>query len=86
MVDWWSETDDAILECLRSTGAMSPGELGGRVGISESEAIAFLCMLARQGRVCIRLVALNDEPATELSATPPGTTATVGFSSISRAC
>src|SRR6266542_6851725 len=24
MIDWWSETDHAILECLRETGPMSP--------------------------------------------------------------
>jgi hypothetical protein len=62
MVDWWYETEHAIVECLGSGGAMSPGELG-RVGISEGEAIAFLCMLARERKVSIRLVGLNDEPA-----------------------
>jgi hypothetical protein len=63
MVDWWSETEHAIVECLGSAGAISPGELGRRVGISEDEAIAFLCMLARERKVSIRLVGLNDEPA-----------------------
>lgn len=63
MLDLWTETDAAVLECLRHAGAMSPGDLGQRVGISEGEAIAFLCMLARQGKVAIRLVELNGEPA-----------------------
>ena len=65
MIDWWTETDNAILECLRTAGAMSPAELGQRVGTSEGETIAFLCMLARQGKVRIRLVALNGEPASQ---------------------
>jgi len=67
MVDWWSETEDAIVECLGSGGAMSPGELGRRVGISEGEAIAFLCMLVRERKVSICLVGLNDEPASRMA-------------------
>jgi len=63
MVDWWSEIERAIVECLGSGGAISPGELGRQVGISEGEAIAFLCMLARERKVSIRLVGLHDEPA-----------------------
>ncbi len=63
MIDWWTETDNAILECLRTAEAMSPAELGQRVGTSEGETIAFLCMLARQGKVRIHLVGLNGEPA-----------------------
>lgn len=56
MIDWWVETDTAILECLQRGGPMSPVELAHRVGISEGEARAFLLMLAREGRVRIRLV------------------------------
>ena len=67
MLDLWTETDGAVLECLRDAGAMSPGDLGKRVGISEGEAVAFLCMLARLGKVRIRLVELNDEPARRIS-------------------
>jgi len=67
MVDWWSETEDAIVKCLGTGGAMSPGELGRRVGISEGEAIAFLCMLARERKVSIRLVGLNEEPASRVA-------------------
>jgi DNA-binding Lrp family transcriptional regulator len=63
MNDWWSETDRSILECLREAGPVSPGDLGRRVGISEGEATAFLCMLATQGKVRIRLAELNDERA-----------------------
>jgi hypothetical protein len=34
MVDWWPEIEHGIVECLGSGGAMSPGELGHRIGIS----------------------------------------------------
>ena len=63
MVDWWSETEHAIVECLEHNGPMSPEDLARRVGISEGEATAFLCMLAREKKVLIRLVGLKDAPA-----------------------
>ena len=56
MVDWWSETEHDIVECLRRDGMLSPAELGQRVGVSETEATVFLCMLAREGKIRIRLV------------------------------
>jgi DNA-binding Lrp family transcriptional regulator len=59
MIDWWAETDNAVLECLRKAGPMNPRDLADRIGISEGEATAFLCMLAAEGRVRIRLVELN---------------------------
>ena len=59
MIDWWKETDSAILECLRRHGAMSPAALGRHLGMSEGEATAFLAMLVREGKVSIRLVELN---------------------------
>ena len=62
MVDWWSETEHDIVECLHRDGALSPAELGCRVGVSETEAAMFLCMLAREGKVRIRLVESVDEP------------------------
>lgn len=63
MVDWWSETEHAIVECLGSDGPMSPEDLAQRVGISEGETTAFLCMLARERKLSIRLVDLKDAPA-----------------------
>ena len=63
MIDWWSEIEHGIVECLGRGGPMSPGELGHRVGISEGETIAFLCMLARDGKVSIQLVGLHAEAA-----------------------
>ena len=71
MIEWWPEIERGILECLGSGGPMSPAELGRRVGISEGEAITFLCMLAREGKVSIRLVGLHAAPATR-TAPPTG--------------
>jgi predicted ArsR family transcriptional regulator len=62
MIDWWSETEHAMVECLSSAGPMSPQELAHRVGISEGEAISFLCMLAREKKVAIQLVGLTGAP------------------------
>ena len=59
MIDWWSETEHAIVECLAGTGPMSPRDLARRVGISEGEAISFLCMLVREQKVAIQLVGLT---------------------------
>ena len=56
MIDWWSETEHAIVARLGSDGPMSPEDLAQRVGISEGETTAFLCMLAREKKVMIRLV------------------------------
>lgn len=63
MVDWWSETEHAMVECLESGGPMSPEDLAQRLGISEGEATAFVCMLAREKKLVIRLVASKDAPA-----------------------
>ena len=57
----WTDTDDAILECLRQRGAMSPVELAERMGISPGECTTLLCLLATQGRVKIGLVELPEE-------------------------
>ena len=62
MVDWWSETEHAIVECLRREGPMSPEGLAQRLGISEGETTAFLCMLAREEKLSIRLVGLTEAP------------------------
>jgi hypothetical protein len=62
MVDWWSETEQAIVKCLRSAGPMSPEDLVRRVDISEGETTAFLCMLAREKKIVIHLVGAADAP------------------------
>jgi hypothetical protein len=64
MIEWWSEIEQGII-VPRKRWTLSPGELGHRVGISEGEAIAFLCMLARERKVSIRLVGLHAEPANQ---------------------
>jgi len=63
MIDWWTETDSEILECLRRNGPMSPDELGGHIGMSDDEVSAFLCMLSREGKVRIRLVEASHSDA-----------------------
>jgi hypothetical protein len=63
MLDWWSETESAILGSLGSAGPMSPEDVARRIGISESETTAFLCMLARENKISIRLVAVKEAPA-----------------------
>jgi DNA-binding Lrp family transcriptional regulator len=61
MIDWWSETDHAILRCLGTGGPMSPEELSRRVGLSAGELAVFLAMLVREGRIRIRSVDLGEE-------------------------
>jgi DNA-binding Lrp family transcriptional regulator len=61
MEDWWTDTDNAILECLRERGAMSPVELARRLGISPGESTTLVCLLAAQGKVKVRLVELEEE-------------------------
>jgi DNA-binding Lrp family transcriptional regulator len=62
----WNEVDKTILDCLRSGGPMSPGELGRRIGMSEGETTSFLALLIHQGTVKIELVQA-DESATPLT-------------------
>jgi DNA-binding IclR family transcriptional regulator len=50
--------DAEILDCLAAHGVMSVGDLCEEIGVSEGEMIAFLAMLARQGRVRISQVEL----------------------------
>ncbi len=61
MIDWWRETDHAILDCLLATGPMSPEDLSRRIGLSAGETSAFVAMLVREGRLRIRLVELVEE-------------------------
>lgn len=67
MIDWWSESEHAILECLGDGAALSPEDLARCVGMSEQDTIAFVCMLAREGKLRIRLVGLADEPAATIA-------------------
>jgi hypothetical protein len=65
MIDWWTEVDGAILDCLDQAGSMSLTDLACQVGLSEGEAAHFVSMLVREGKVRIRAVELNDPPQAE---------------------
>lgn len=65
MIDWWTEVDGAIVDCLGQAGQMSLADLALRVGLSEGEATHFVSMLVREGKVRIRAVELNDPPEAE---------------------
>ncbi len=67
MIDWWSETDHAIVECLRASGPMSPEDLSHRTGLSLGEITAFLAMLVREGRIRVRVVELTQEEGNRLN-------------------
>jgi predicted ArsR family transcriptional regulator len=52
--NFWSELDDELLRCLADQhGAMTPAELGGRLGMSEAAVCSMLAMLAETGKVRI---------------------------------
>jgi uncharacterized membrane protein len=56
-VDFWSELDAEVLHCLAERqGEVTPAELGGRLGMSESAVCSILAMLAETGKVRIRSV------------------------------
>ena len=53
---WWGETDAEILRLVGRKSPIAPAEIAREMGISEGEATAALCMLAREGKLRIRLV------------------------------
>lgn len=54
--DFWGELDAEVLHCLAQRGEVTPAELGGRLGMSESAVCSILAMLAETGKVRIRSV------------------------------
>lgn len=56
----WNEIDQEVLDCLRMNGAMAPHEVARALGLTEGEATSFLCLLAREGKLKIRLVEAID--------------------------
>ena len=56
MSDFWSELDDEVLGCLATRGRVSPVEIARRLALSEDAVVSILAMLARDGKVRIRLV------------------------------
>ena len=69
--NFWAETDDAILQCLRERGAMSPADLAHELGISLGESTALVCLLASQGKVKVSLVELDEKEAGLSLHSPP---------------
>jgi hypothetical protein len=67
----WNEVDRTILDCLRTEGPMSPGALGRRIGMSESETTSFLTLLIHQGTVKIELVQADESAASFSSPRQP---------------
>jgi hypothetical protein len=52
----WSEIDGEVLSVLERRGESSPATIACELGISVGEATAFVCMLAREGKLRIQLV------------------------------
>jgi hypothetical protein len=63
MDNWWTDIDDAVLEHLRRSGPATPAELAAAIGASEGETVAFLAMLAREGKIRIARVEVTDPAA-----------------------
>ena len=66
MADWWTELEGEILNCLERAGAVTPAELGRRLGIPEAATASLLSVLVRDGKVRIRLVELACGASDEL--------------------
>jgi hypothetical protein len=56
MDGWWDETDNEILEVLRTAGPMDPVDLGRALGMSTAAVCSCLAMLSTDGKVRIRSV------------------------------
>ena len=54
MDHYWNEIDDEIMDCLAGR-AMTPAELGAKLGLTESSVCSLLAMLAIEGKVRIGL-------------------------------
>jgi hypothetical protein len=58
--DWWTDIDGEILSCLAKHDTMTPAEIGSALGISEGEVVAFLAILAPEGKITICQVKRGD--------------------------
>ena len=56
MDDWWNDVERDILACLNGSGATPVDEIARRLAMSEEAAASLLALLAREGKVRIRLV------------------------------
>jgi DNA-binding Lrp family transcriptional regulator len=52
----WSEIDGEVLSVLERRGESSPESIARELGMSVGEVTAFICMLAREGKLRIQLV------------------------------
>ena len=52
--NFWTDLDDELLRCLGERGgAVTPAELGARLGMSEAAVCTIIAMLAETGKVRI---------------------------------
>jgi hypothetical protein len=56
-MDWWSELDDEIVNCLVGQESLTPDELSQKVGMSAEAVTSLLGRLAQEGRIAILRVA-----------------------------
>lgn len=55
--NFWTDLDDELLRCLgERDGAITPAEIGARLGMSEAAVCTIIAMLAESGKVRIRSV------------------------------
>jgi predicted ArsR family transcriptional regulator len=66
MADWWTELESEILNCLERAGAVTPAELGRRLGIPEAATASLLSVLVGDGKVRTRLVEVARGASDEL--------------------
>jgi predicted transcriptional regulator len=57
MENWWSDLDEAIMDCLRERESMEPADIARRIGLSESAVCSLLGFLVAEGRVRVCRVA-----------------------------
>jgi DNA-binding CsgD family transcriptional regulator len=63
MTDFWSELEGEVLDCLAARASASPADIARRLSLSEDAVVSILAMLAREGRVRIRLVEVIEQRA-----------------------
>ena len=54
--DWWDLLDNEVLDCITCGRALSPEEIGAKLGMSAASATSLITMLVRDGRVRITAV------------------------------
>ncbi len=59
--DFWAQLDSEVLDCLACGRAVTPEEVGDKLGVSAAAAASLLSMLALDGRV--RILSAELRPA-----------------------